>query len=210
MVLAVLFLFLGLHVQDLDHQLRPYLVLFGAVRVEVLWVHRLSLEPVEPLLPLSLLFSESIVGIIGLQALVFIFSAFLPERAHPMIGSATSTNITSYIQVRSMVSTERIMDLCCRLGVSIQGLLRALYILLNWWIGPLTFQGTVATLALLLNLVNDVFLLLLDFGADRLLEEGSDPFGARPVVNLAFLRFAGLGEDLRARCRPRLSTVAFG
>ena len=56
----------------------------------------------------------------------------------------------------------------------------------------------------------EVFLLFLNFGADRLLEEGSDPFGARPVVNLAFLRFAGLGEDLRARCRPRLSTVAFG
>lgn len=52
--------------------------------------------------------------------------------------------------------------------------------------------------------------MLLDFGADRLLEEGSDPFRARPVVNLAFLRLARLGEDLRTRCGTRLSTVAFG
>ena len=81
-----------------------------------------------------------------------------------------------------------------RLLALVQGLLRTLNIRLCRWVVSLTFEGSLACFALLLEFIGDIFLLLLDFGADRLLEEGPNPFGTRAVVDLPFLAFAGLGE----------------
>ena len=127
---------------------------------------------------------------------------FLAEGAYTIIGPGYIANI----KVRSLVCVERAVKWGL-LGVIVQRLLWTLDIRLSWWVVALTLESPVAAFALLPHLIDYVFFLLLYFGTDRLLEEGSDPFGACSMVNLPFLGFAGLHESFIPWRRCRLSAV---
>lgn len=106
MVLAVLVILLWLHGQNFDHELGPDLVLLGAIWIEVLlWIQRLPLKAVKPLLlpPRFLCLRLVLVQLICLETIIIIlivyFASFLFQRAHSIV----RLRDVSYVQVRAGV-----------------------------------------------------------------------------------------------------------